>query len=54
MVAHGRLPEITNDRFVDASRTGAGQIVGPLWRRPADRFGSIPLKNSPGKSTAMA
>lgn len=37
--AHGRLPEFTNDRIVEAEPGKCRLIVGPLWSHPNDKFG---------------
>jgi hypothetical protein len=36
----GRVPEVTNGRFVDAKHEKPGLRVGQLWRNPTGEYGS--------------
>jgi hypothetical protein len=41
MSLHGRLPEVTNGRFVEAKLEKPALSVGQLWRRPTGGYGSL-------------
>ena len=50
---YGRLPKVTNGRFVAAKLEKPALCIGQLWRSPKVGYGSVPSVRTAGMQSSV-